>query len=74
MTTADYEVTEIRVTKNTEKHEESTDELSTIRERVGRIARRLEDVASELRMVAEGLSPEESAQTLEKIEKKLGIR
>jgi hypothetical protein len=50
------------------------DELSTMRDRVGRIARRLEDVTSELRMLAEGLSPEESARTLERIEESLGIR
>ena len=51
----------------------SGDELSTMRDRVGRIARRLEDVTAELRMLAEGLSPEESARTLERIEESLGL-
>ncbi len=53
--------------------EEQADELASMRERVGRIAARLENVTAELRLLSEGLTSEESARTLERIETALGI-
>ncbi len=54
--------------------EAQANELATMRERVSRIAMRLEGVTAELRLLTEEMTPEESAQVLARIEKNLGIQ
>jgi len=67
-------ITDAHVSTAVEKRvEEQADELASIRDRAGKIASMLVDVAAELRRLSDGMSPEESARVLDQIERSLGI-